>query len=143
MMKTRLSILAVVSLVFATAAIAQERGGPRNQTFTERYGQQLGLTDTQKTTIDDLDKKFQEKNATFLESYAKTMAEYREARQANDTAKVDALKPKVDSLRTDMTKLRTAHEDRIAATFTDAQKAQWSKIKEEREARMKERAQRQ
>jgi Spy/CpxP family protein refolding chaperone len=143
MMKTRLSIFTVACLVFATAAFAQERGTQRNQTFTERYGQQLGLTDTQKTTIDDLDKKFQEKNATFLESYAKTMAEYREARQANDTAKVDALKPKVDSMRTEMMKIRSAHEDRIAATFTDAQKAQWSKIKEEREARMKERAQRQ
>ncbi|HEY8181593.1 MAG TPA: Spy/CpxP family protein refolding chaperone [Thermoanaerobaculia bacterium] len=143
MMKIRLSILAVACLVFATAAIAQERGGQRNQTFTERYGQQLNLTDTQKKQIDELDKKFQEDNATFLESYQKTMAEFREARQANDTAKVDALKPKVDSMRTDMTKLRTAHEDKIAATFTEDQKTQWKKIKEEREARMKERAQRQ
>jgi hypothetical protein len=39
-----------------------------------------------------------------------------------------------------MTKLRTAHEDTIAKSFTDEQKAAWTKIKEEREARMKERA---
>jgi Spy/CpxP family protein refolding chaperone len=143
MIKTRLSIFAVVTLVFATAALAQERGSQRNQTFTERYGQQLNLTDTQKKQIDDLDKKFQEDNASFLESYQKTMTEFREARQANDTAKVDALRPKVDALRADMMKLRTAHEDKIAATFTDDQKTQWNKIKEEREARMKERAQRQ
>jgi Spy/CpxP family protein refolding chaperone len=136
-------MFAVVSLIFATAAIAQERGSQRNQTFTERYSQQLNLTDTQKKQIDDLDKKFQEDNATFLESYQKTMSEYREARQANDTAKIQTLQPKVDSMRTDMMKLRTAHEDKIAATFTDDQKAQWKKIKEEREARMKERAQRQ
>ena len=143
MIKTRLSMFAVVSLIVATAAIAQERGSQRNQTFTERYGQQLNLTDTQKKQIDDLDKKFQEDNATFLESYQKTMSEYREARQANDTARIQTLQPKVDSLRTDMMKLRTAHEDKIAATFTDDQKTQWKKIKEEREARMKERAQRQ
>jgi Spy/CpxP family protein refolding chaperone len=143
MIKTRLSMFAVVSLIVATAAIAQERGSQRNQTFTERYGQQLNLTDTQKKQIDDLDKKFQEDNATFLESYQKTMSEYREARQANDAAKIQTLQPKVDSLRTDMMKLRTAHEDKIAATFTDDQKTQWKKIKEEREARMKERAQRQ
>lgn len=143
MMKTRLSMLAIACLVVATAAIAQDRGGQRNQTFTERYGQQLNLTDAQKKQIDELDKKFQEDNATFLESYQKTMTEFREARQANDTAKQEALKPKVDSMRTDMTKLRTAHEDKIAATFTEDQKAQWKKIKEEREARMKERAQRQ
>jgi Spy/CpxP family protein refolding chaperone len=143
MIKPRLSIFAVVSLIVATAAIAQERGSQRNQTFTERYGQQLNLTDTQKKQIDDLDKKFQEDNATFLESYQKTMSEYRDARQANDTAKIQTLQPKVDSMRTDMMKLRTAQEDKIAATFTDDQKAQWKKIKEEREARMKERAQRQ
>jgi Spy/CpxP family protein refolding chaperone len=143
MIKTRLSIFAIVSLIVATAAIAQERGSQRNQTFTERYGQQLNLTDTQKKQIDDLDKKFQEDNATFLESYQKTMSEYREARQANDAARIQTLQPKVDSLRTDMMKLRTAHEDKIAATFTDDQKTQWKKIKEEREARMKERAQRQ
>jgi len=143
MIKIRLSIFAVVSLIFAMAALAQERGSQRNQSFTERYGQQLNLTDTQKKQIDDLDKKFREDNAPFLESYQKTMTEYREARQANDTAKLEALRPKVDSMRTDMTKLRTAHEDKIAATFTDDQKTQWNKIKEEREARMKERTQRQ
>lgn len=144
MIRTRLSIFAVVvSFVFAMAAVAQERGNQRNQTFTERYGQQLNLTDTQKKQIDDLDKKFAEDNATFLKTYQDTMTEYRDARQANDTAKLETLKPKVDSLRTDMTKLRTAHEDKIAATFNDDQKAQWKKIKEEREARMKERTQRQ
>ena len=120
MMKTRLSVLAGACLVVATAAIAQERGAQRNQTFTERYGQQLNLTDTQKKQIDELDKRFQEDNATFLESYQKTMAEFREARQANDTAKVDALKPKVDSMRTEMMKIRSAHEGARPAPVTCA-----------------------
>jgi hypothetical protein len=71
------------------------------------------------------------------------MTEYREARQANDTAKLDSMKPKVDAQRAEMTKLREGLEEKIAATFTDDQKAQWKKIKEEREARMKERGQRQ
>ena len=146
MNKTRWSSLAVaVSLLFAFTAIAQQgggQGGP-NQTFTQRYGQQLNLTDDQKKQIDEMDAKFQKNNAEFLESYQKTMAEYREARQANDTAKLDALRPKVDSARAEMSKLRGAHEEKIAAKFTDEQKAQWTKIKEEREARMKERAQHQ
>ena len=42
-----------------------------------------------------------------------------------------------------MTKLRGVQEEKIAATFTDDQKAKWSKIKEERAARMKERDQHQ
>jgi Spy/CpxP family protein refolding chaperone len=142
MNKTQRSTLAVaISLALAFAALGQERGTP--QTFTQRYGQQLNLTEVQKKQIDELDGAFQKNNAPFLESYQKTMAEFREARQANDTAKLDALRPKVDSLRTEMMKLRGAHEDKIAATFTDDQKAQWTKIREEREARMKERAQHQ
>ncbi|MEA2166566.1 MAG: periplasmic protein CpxP/Spy [Thermoanaerobaculia bacterium] len=142
MNKIRCSTLAVaISLAFAFAALGQERGTP--QTFTQRYGQQLNLTDDQKKQIDELDAAFQKNNATFLESYQKTMTEFREARQANDTARLDALRPKVDSLRAEMTKLRGVHEDKIAATFTDDQKTKWTKIKEEREARMKERGQRQ
>ena len=109
------------------------------QTFTERYGEQLGLTDTQKKVIDDLEKKFDEDHATFLADYRQTMGEYRAARQVNDQAKIDELKPKVDAQRAEMMKLRSVQEEKIEATFTDAQKAKWSKIKEERAARMKER----
>jgi Spy/CpxP family protein refolding chaperone len=127
----------MVALVFASVAFAQE-GQRRNMTFTERYGAQLNLTDT-----DELDAKFQKDNAAFLDEMGKTMAEYRAARDANDQAKLDALKPKVDEQRAKMSKLRTEHEEHIAKTFTDEQKAAWSKIKEEREARMKERAQQQ
>jgi hypothetical protein len=142
MSRNRWSIFAVVvSLVFASAAFAQEQQQRRNMTFVERYGAQLNLTDAQKKTIDDLDKKFQADNATFIETMQKTMAEYREARQANDQAKLDALKPKMDEQRAEMTKLRTAHEENIAKSFTDEQKATWAKIKEEREARMKARQQ--
>ena len=137
MNKNLLLCLAVaVCFVFTFAAMGQ---GRQNQTFTERYGQQLNLTDVQKKQIDELDAKFQKEHAEFLESFQKTMTEYREARQANDTAKVQELQPKVDEKRAEMTKLRTAHEEKIAATFTDDQKAQWKKIQEEREARMKQR----
>ena len=131
----------VIGLLVAVAAMAQE--GRRNQTFTERYGAQLNLTDAQKKTIDELDQKFQKDNAAFMETYQKTMADYRGARDANDQAKLDALKPKVDEQRAQMTKLRTAHEENIAKSFTADQKAAWTKIKEEREARMKECAQQQ
>jgi Spy/CpxP family protein refolding chaperone len=143
MNKNRLLCLTVAAacFIFAFAAMGQERGnqGRANQTFTERYGQQLNLTDAQKKQIDELDAKFQKNHAEFLESFMKTMTDYRAARQANDTAKVQELQPKVDSQRTEMTKIRTAHEEKIAASFTDEQKAQWKKIQEEREARMKQR----
>ena len=138
-MKKTLAV--VIGLLVAAAAMAQQGGGGdrRNMTFTERYGAQLNLTDAQKKTIDELDAKFQKDNAAFLETYGKTMAEFREARQANDQAKLDALKPKMDEQRAQMTKIRTAHEENIAKTFNADQKAAWEKIKEEREARMKER----
>ena len=136
---SRKYLAVVVALVFATVAFAQEQR--RNMTFTERYGAQLNLTDAQKKSIDELDAKYQKDNATFFEESQKMMAEFRAAREANDQAKLDALKPKMDEQRATMTKLRTAHEDEIAKSFTDEQKATWTKIKEEREARMKERAQ--
>ena len=126
-------------LLFAFAALAQEQRKP--QTFTERYGTDLGLTEKQKSVIDDLEKKFDEDNAKFLADYRATMTDYRAARQANDQAKMDALKPTMDAQRAQMSKLRSTQEDKIAATFTDDQKAKWSKIKEERDARMKQREQ--
>jgi len=139
MTKNRLLCLAAaVVFVFTFSALGQNQGRA-NQTFTERYGAQLNLTDAQKKTIDELDAKFQKEHHEFLESFQKTMAEYREARQANDQAKIDAIKPKFDTQRAEMTKIRTAHEEKIAATFNDEQKAQWKKIQEEREARMKQR----
>ena len=138
---SRKFLAVVIGLIVAVAAMAQEQR--RNMTFTERYGAQLNLTDAQKKSIDELDAKYQKDNATFFETTQKTMAEYRDARQANDQAKLDALKPKMDEQRAEMTKLRTAHEDEIAKSFTADQKTAWTKIKEEREARMKERAQQQ
>jgi Spy/CpxP family protein refolding chaperone len=135
-MQKKTVVAVVLGLVLAMPMLAQER---RPMSFTERYGEQLGLTDTQKNVINDLEKKFDEEHATFLADYHLTMADYRAARQANDQARIDALKPKVDAQRAEMTKLRSVQEDKIAATFTDDQKAKWSKIKEERAARMKER----
>jgi Spy/CpxP family protein refolding chaperone len=126
----------VLGCILAMPIFAQER---RPMSFTERYGQQLNLTDGQKKAIDEMEKKFDEEHATFLADYHQTMADYRAARQANDTAKIEALKPKFDAQRAEMMKLRTTQEEKIAATFTDAQKAAWEKIKEERAARMKER----
>ena len=127
-----------IALLFAVTAFGQER---RMQSFTERYGADLGLTDTQKSTIDNIEKKWNEDHEKFLTDFRATMAEYRAAREANDTAKLDALKPKMDAQRAEMTKLRAEQEEKIATTFTDEQKAKWSKIKEEREARMKAREQ--
>ena len=137
-MPKRLFAVAVCFL-FALAALAQEQRKP--PTFTERYGADLGLTDKQKQVIDDLEKKFDEDNAKFLADYRATMTDYRAARQANDQAKMDALKPTMDAQRAQMSKLRSVQEEKIAATFTDDQKAKWTKIKEERDARMKEREQ--
>jgi Spy/CpxP family protein refolding chaperone len=134
------SVAVMVTLVFAVVAFAQE-GQRRNMSFVERYGEQLKLTDAQKKTIGDLDAKYQKDNAAFFEEWQKTMADFRAARDANDQAKLDALKPKMDEQRATMTKLRTAHEENIAKSFTAEQNDAWTKIKAEREARMKDRGQ--
>jgi len=140
-MKQARIVAVVVGLLMALSVTAQDRGNRMNQTFTERYGTQLNLTDAQKKDIDVLDQKFQKDHAEFLAGYQKTMTEYRQARMANDTVKTDAMKAKVESLRAEMTKLRTEHEEKIAKNFTEAQNTEWKKIKEEREARMKQQQQ--
>ena len=50
-------VAVVLGLVLAMPMLAQER---RPMSFTERYGEQLGLTDTQKNVINDMEKKFDE-----------------------------------------------------------------------------------
>jgi Spy/CpxP family protein refolding chaperone len=140
-MKKKATLAVLLGCILAMPILAQ--GDRRPMSFTERYGSQLTLTDTQKKTIDDMENTWNEDHAKFITDYRQTMADYRAAREANDTAKVEALKPKFDAQRGEMMKLRGEQEDKIAGTFTDSQKATWSKIKEERAARMKEREQHQ
>jgi len=129
-----------VTLLGASLALAapQEHGdgghGRQMATFNERYAEPLSLTDAQKAKIDAIQKDTREKHAAFFEESRKTMKELYDAKQANDTAKVDALKPTVDAQRAKMKEIRGAEDAQIATVLTGDQNAKWEKLKAEHAA---------
>jgi Spy/CpxP family protein refolding chaperone len=131
-----------VTLLGASLALAAPQeatnGGGHNgrqmMTFTERFGATLNLTDAQKTKIDAIQKETREKNAAFFTEQRTTMKAYWDAKQANDTAKMDSLKPAMDTQRAKMKEIRAAEDVKIAKVLTADQNAQWAKIKAERAA---------
>ncbi|HEY2830013.1 MAG TPA: Spy/CpxP family protein refolding chaperone [Thermoanaerobaculia bacterium] len=136
-----------VTLLGASLALAapQEAGnghGNRQMmTFSERYGVTLNLTDPQKAAIDVIQKETREKHAAFFTEQRATMKAYWDAKQANDTAKMDSLKPAMDTQRTKMKEIRAAEDVRIAKILTADQNAQYLKIKADRAAHEAQRQQ--
>ena len=145
----KFTIAIAVTLLGASLAIAapQEagngggRGGRQMMSFSERFGATLNLTDAQKAKIDAIQKETREKNATFFTEQRTTMKAYWDAKNANDTAKLDALKPAMDKQRAQMKEIRTAEDAKIAKELTSDQNAQWEKMKAERAAQQAQRQQ--
>jgi Spy/CpxP family protein refolding chaperone len=125
------------TLAFATMHDGKEGKGEghRGGGFSEKYAQKLNLTDAQKTQIADLDKNFRETNKALFEASHQTREQFKAARDANDTAKLDALRPAMESQRAQMKQLRDAQDAKIKAILTPEQRAQFDTLKAEREAR--------
>ena len=124
----------------ASLAVAQQdapprehRGGPPRE-FVQMFATPLALTDAQKAQITAIEKKTREDNAAAFENARKTMDEFRAAREANDTARMESLKPVMDSTRAQMKSIRDAEMVKIAATLTADQKAKLDKLRAEHEA---------
>ena len=133
--------IAVTLLGASLALAAPQEGGNgaghgkhQMMSFNERFGATLNLTDAQKAQIDSIQNATREKHATFFAEQQATMKAYWDAKQANDTAKLDALKPAMDSQHTKMQEIRAAEDVLIGKVLTADQNAQWAKIKAERAA---------
>jgi Spy/CpxP family protein refolding chaperone len=140
-------IIALAVCTFAAAlAFAQEHegrpqhgpGGPPS--FAAMFGEKLALTGAQKDQIGAIEKKTHEDNAAFFDSTHQLMEQVHAAREANDTAKLDSLKPAIDANRAEMKKIRDAQLTKIEAVLTADQRAQFEKIRKENEERMKDHA---
>ena len=146
-MKTKtISAVAVLALG-ATLAFAGMHGGKdgkggweghRGGSFSEMYAQKLNLTDAQKAQIADLDKNFRETNKAFFEAQKQTHEQFKAARDANDTAKLDALRPAMESQRAQMKQLRDAQDAKIRTILTPEQRAQFDALKAERRSHYKQ-----
>ena len=140
-MKKWTTAVAVMALGASLAMAATHEGGfgqhgrGEHGGFSEKFAQALNLTDAQKQQIQDIRKASREQNAAFFETAHNTMREFFAAKQANDTAKIEALKPTVEAQRAQMKQIRDAEMAKISTILTADQNAKWEQIKAERAAR--------
>ena len=132
---------AVALVVFgASLAVAQdqprERRGPGMgpRPFVEMFGTALSLTDPQKEQITGIEKKTREDNVAIFDAVRATMEEFHKAREANDTAKLESLKPVMDSQHAQLKAIHDAVMKQITATLTADQQAKLEKLRAEHEA---------
>ncbi|MCU1231339.1 MAG: hypothetical protein JWO97_4223 [Acidobacteria bacterium] len=129
------------SLAFAAAGDGREGGhgwgrhGGKRGGFGAKLAQELNVTDAQKAQIKSLKEASRQQNAAFFEQSRATMKEYFTAKEANDTAKMDSLKPAVDAARAQMKQIRATENASIASVLTPDQNAKWQQLKADRAAR--------
>ncbi|HUR81813.1 MAG TPA: Spy/CpxP family protein refolding chaperone [Thermoanaerobaculia bacterium] len=147
MNKTKLITIAAAVTLSATMAFAAPhqggrggrhgRGG-RDGFMSQRLAEKLNLTDAQKNQIREIEKGFRAQNKATFEGSRTLFQEFREARKANDTARLEALKPQMEAQRTQMQQLREANRQQILAVLTAEQRAQLETLKAERKQRRAE-----
>jgi len=142
MKKKTISAVAVLALGATLAFASMHDGkegkgaweGHRGGSFSEMYAQKLNLTDAQKAQIADIEKASRDANKAFFEASKQTREQFKAAKDANDTAKLDALRPTMESQRAQMKQIRDAQDAKIRAILTAEQRAQFDTLKAEREA---------
>jgi periplasmic protein CpxP/Spy len=136
---TGAAVLAVsASLAFAAPQVAKGAWGGHHRghgMMSAKLAQKLNLTDAQKQQIRDLNKAFRQENQAFFQSVRQTRQEAFAAKQANDTAKLDAMKPTIDSQKAQMKQLRETQEQKLLTVLTPDQQAQYKALKAERAAK--------
>ena len=150
MKKMKIITIAAALTLSATMAVAAPhgggkgghgRGGHRGGILNQRMAEKLNLTDAQKQQIEAINKGFRENNKAVFESARDLRQEFREAKRANDTAKLESLKPAMEAQRTQFQQLREANKQQILAVLTAEQRAQLETLKAERKQRRHERKQ--
>lgn len=139
---------AAIMTVSASLAIAMPNegkgwGGRRGHrgAMSEKLAQKLNLTDAQKQQIRDLNKAFRQDNKALFESARQTRQELRAAKETNDTAKLNSLKPTVESQKAQFKQLRDAQDAKILSILTTDQQAQFKALQAQRAERRQKRFQ--
>jgi len=131
---TGIAVLAVsASLAIAAPQEGKAWDGHRGHRgfMGEKLAAKLNLTDTQKQQIKDLNKQFRQDNKAFFQSFRQTMKDARAAKEANDTAKLDALKPTIEAQKAQMKQLHDGQEAKVLSVLTPDQQAQYKALKAE------------
>lgn len=138
--------MAAVLALSTSLAIAGPHGDKRGRggkhgrgEFGARFAQELGLTDSQKEAIQNIRKNNREANKAFFEQSRETFRQFREAKKANDTAKLEQLKPAVEQQRAKLKQFRETERQQILSLLTPEQRTKLDALKAERKARRGER----
>lgn len=139
MNKKWITAVAVLAVGASLAVGAEQQQGKtwhgHRGAWGQKLAQKLNLTDAQKQQLQDLNKQFRQENKAFFEQVHATMQEFRAAKEAGDTAKVDSLKATMQAQRAQMKQLRAAQEPKILALLTPDQQAQYQALKAQRAQR--------
>ena len=136
------------TMAFAAPGNGQEgkrghgRGG-HGEAFGAGVAQKLNLTDAQKQQIRQLSQGFRASNKVFFDTHRQTMKDFRAAKQANDTARVESLKATLDAQRVQVRELRSQLKQQLLTVLTPEQRAQYDALKAERKAHGGKRGKRQ
>ena len=151
MNKSKWMTMAAVVTLSASLAIAAPHGGKgggrhggkhgRGE-FGERFAEKLNLTDAQKAQIKTIRQNNREQNKAFFEQSRATFEQLHAAKKANDTAKVEQLKPVLEQQRAQMKQFRDTERQQILALLTQEQRAKFDAMQAEREAHRGERGER-
>ena len=142
-MKKTIIAIAVLALsgtlAFAATEGEQGFGGHghhhRHGMFGKKLAEKLGLSDAQKAQIKDIKKSTHEANAAFFEQARATRKEFWTAKKAGDQAKMDSLKPTLDSQRAEMKDIRKAEMAKVLSVLTPDQQAKLEALKAEWKAK--------
>lgn len=147
-MNRKLAAVAAVVTLTSTLAFAAPHGG-RGQggrhgkaDFAEKFAQKLNLTDAQKAQIKQIHLSSREQNKVFFEQSRATRKALREARQANDTARLEQLKATMEADGVRFKQIREAEMAQVLSVLTPEQRAQFEALKAEGKARRGQRGQR-
>ena len=138
---TAVAVLALSGTMAFAATEGREGFGGRHHhgrhhhQFGAHFAEKLNLTDAQKAQIKDIRKASREQNAAFFEQARATRKEFHAAKEANDTAKMESLKPTLQSQRQQMKELRKAEMSKITSILTTEQQTMLQQLRAERKAK--------
>ena len=124
------------TLVFAAPGEGRGKHGRHGKGgYGAKFAQELNLTEDQQRLIADIRKNARLQSKEAFEKSRATMKEARAARKSGDTAKLDALKPALETHRAEMKQLRDAEERQILSVLTAEQKVTFEQLKADRKAK--------
>ena len=145
MNKNKWITMAAVLALSASMAFAGPHGGGRHGKharggeFGQRMAEKLNLTEAQKAQLKAQHQAFREANKAFFENAHETRRQFREAKKAGDTARLEALKPTMEAQRAQMQQLHEQQKQQFLSVLTPEQRTQFEALKAEREARRSQR----